>query len=133
MQASTLMMAAYKDFKDLSEKFANERSISPNDNQAETRMASGYSWDDYTNEELSEDEYTPGDDETVDAEDEAENEIEYQCEDFPGRSYFSFKDIDVNDPAFYSGKHLGLPFNEAVHRASRQNNLLPMNGLGDEL
>lgn len=51
-------------------------------------------------------------------------------EDFPGRKFFRLEDLDMEDPAFYTGKEIGIPYAVAVRTHDGQNKLLPIkNGL----
>lgn len=51
-------------------------------------------------------------------------------EDFPGRRFFRLQDLDTEDPAFWGGKEIGIPYAVAVRTHDGQNKLLPIkNGL----
>jgi len=55
---------------------------------------------------------------------------EYSCEDFPMMKSFNIWDLDPEDPAFLSGKEIGLPEDVTVHSNHNQGKLFPIeNGL----
>lgn len=45
---------------------------------------------------------------------------------FPGRPFYRFGEINPEDPAFASGKSLGIPYAVAVRTSEGQNRLLPL-------
>ena len=58
-------------------------------------------------------------------------ELDYECEDFPGRDSFTLSDIsDADSERFYTGSSLGIPKAVAVRQNNKQGKLLPIrNGL----
>ncbi len=49
-------------------------------------------------------------------------------EEFPGRTFFKPSEVDPEDPAFYSGVSLGIPYAVAVRTSEGQNKLIPIMG-----
>jgi hypothetical protein len=63
---------------------------------------------------------------------EAEEEGIYDCDDeFPmTRKAFDYRNIDMEDPAFWGGKEIGIPMGLLVHGENGEGKLLPIkNGL----
>lgn len=116
LQASALMMAAYKDFMQLSKELEGDRGSGITDYAAEPVAEDPVPGMDYENEDIPD--FATGDD----------------YEDFPGRQLYCYDELDPNDPAFYSGKSIGIPSESAVRRNDRQGKLLAMmSGLFNDL
>lgn len=100
------MLEAFKDFHSILDQLKNERQIAG-----------------YRPEPVHENpEEFQG---TENAEVEDESAPMYYCEDFPGRKFFRREDLNMEDPAFYSGKEIGIPVAVAVHSNDRQNKQIP--------
>ncbi len=57
----------------------------------------------------------------------AMDEFDAACQhEFPGRPFYRFGEINPEDPAFASGKSLGMPYAVAVRTSEGQNRLLPL-------
>jgi len=63
--------------------------------------------------------------------DEDVEDMEYSCEDFPGRATFTRESLgDIDSERYYRGSSLGIPKRVAVKQNSDQGKLLPIrNGL----
>ena len=64
-------------------------------------------------------------------EDYGDDEMEYACEDFPGREMFTLESLgNVDSDSYYMGKSIGIPKAVAVRQNNKQGKLLPIkNGL----
>lgn len=115
--ASFTMLEAYKDFRDLMDSLKGDRSlpsVSPMNDMMKVMAM-------------------PGSEDAMEVEEEAEDYDSDSCEDFPGRPYFKMEDINAEDPRFYSGMEIGIPYAVAVRNSEGQSKLIPIvNGMFKE-
>lgn len=110
VEKQALMMEAYKDFRDLCEQLKSERS------NGDSSSSMDYSVAESPREELLE---SP-------EEELLEQNEERSFDEFPEVQSFSWKDIDPNDPAFWTGKSIGIPIAVVVRNGEGQDKLLPI-------
>lgn len=117
------MLDAYRSFTEYmlalkDRDYDEDEEDEPMAAEAESNL---YAWDDM-----------PEDDMNVMADDDDySDEMDYDCEDFPGRETFTLDELgDVDSDQFYRGKSIGIPKAVAVRNRPNQGKLLPIsNGL----
>lgn len=112
-EKNTLMMEAYKDFRDLCEQLKYERAQGGLPHQVEASALAPES-------EYMEDFGLKLESELL------PNYNERSWDEFPEQRSFSFKDINPEDPAFWTGKSIGIPIAVVVRDGAGKDKLLPI-------
>lgn len=110
VEKQALMMEAYKDFRDLCEQLKSERANGDSGHSME------YSVEGSVREEMLE---TP-------QEELLEQNDERSFDEFPEVQSFCWKDINPDDPGFWTGKSIGIPIAVVVRNTEGQDKLLPI-------
>lgn len=128
---SAMMAEAYQAFQSIMDDFGASRDLAEG-NEISHGNTDDESMDDELNDAMS----MPGQRmlQSDDASDDVFNHDTYEGEGafqgyeaFPGRKFFRPDAIDVEDPAFASGKELGIPVSMTVHYSSGQHKEVALN------
>lgn len=114
LEKQTLMMDAYRDFRDLCDQLKSERGTGHND------------WENPYEASPSLPDYSMEDDEGSVDEELYDSKEAYEPDEFPMPRSFSYRNIDPNDPAFWSGKSIGIPDALLVRTSESDGDLLPI-------
>ncbi len=117
LQASALMMTAYKDFVELSAKHSNDRGSGGND-------FAGYPKVQHENAYATDEDSHDGPESLY--EDTPEEIMDVNCAEWPVPQFFSLADLNPDDGSFYGGRAIGMPSSVAVNNGTNQNELLPV-------
>lgn len=122
-QASFLMLEAFKDFRSVMEELKNDRGAQAPDPMNDMMKVKSM----------------PGSEGSLEKAMKLlgikeEEDYDADCdEDFPGRPFFKMEDLDGEDPRFYTGLEIGIPYAVAVRNAEGQGMLIPIkNGMFNE-
>lgn len=117
-ESQTLMMDAYKDFRDLCDELAMERSSGHEDFSSFDSIAPDADEPRLGPESYDEEAFVP-----------RMSLEQVDMEDFGFEKSFRFEDINPEDPEYWGGKSLGIPYAVVVRQNDGMDKLLPiMNG-----